>query len=198
MKYYLKLLPVFILFMLFQSVVSADDDKNNIWNNQNTAVFNKGFENQKAVSDNKLKKTVEQIKERSLTKKQKKFKEQFKPLSPNYDEEHFKNFVQENYPDPKSQNSHTIMIPLNVYSETGTMIPAGYYKLSCRKEADNKYSLELSQGTKLIISIPAVQTKQDLEQNSINFCNAEIIENNRLRLMYGNIDLNLVAYLYFD
>ena len=41
------------------------------------------------------------------------------------------------------------------------------------------------------------QTKQDLEQDSIDFSNAEIIDGNRLRLVYGSIDLNLVGYLYF-
>ncbi len=198
MRYSFNLIFIFIVCIFLQNIVFAETKTNNQWNNKDTNVFNKGFENQKAVSDNKLKKTIEQIKERSLTKKQRQLKENFKPLSPNYDEEHFKNFVQDNNLDSKSQAAHTVMIPMNVYTETGDVIPSGYYKLSCKKQSENKYSLELSQGTKLIAEIPAIQTKQDLEQESINFCNAEIIENNRLRLMYGNIDLNLIAYLYYD
>ena len=89
------------------------------------------------------------------------------------------------------------MIPALVYTEEGQSIAPGYYKLSCRKLAKDEYVLDLAQGTKTLITVKAYQTKQDLEQDSIDFSNAEIIDGNRLRLVYGSIDLNLVGYLYF-
>ena len=89
------------------------------------------------------------------------------------------------------------MIPAGAYSEQGVYIPTGYYKLSCRKLSENEYVLDLSQGNKKFATIPAKQTQQDLEQDTISFCNAEIIDDNRIRLMYGSIDLNLVGYIYF-
>jgi hypothetical protein len=89
------------------------------------------------------------------------------------------------------------MIPMSAYSEDGITIAPGYYKLSCRKIANNQYVLELSQGTTKVLTVNAIQTKQDLEQDSISFCNAQILDNGRIRLMYGSIDLNLVGYIYY-
>ena len=76
-------------------------------------------------------------------------------------------------------------------------INPGYYKLSCRKIGENTYVLDLSQGSKVVLTVEAKETKQDLEQDTITFCNAEIIDNGRIRLMFGSIDLNLVGYIYF-
>ena len=56
---------------------------------------------------------------------------------------------------------------------------------------------ELKQGSKLILSVPAFQTEEDLEQNTIQFCNAVILPGGTIRLVYGNIDLNLAGYLYY-
>lgn len=200
MRFITKILVISILCLLPLNIAFAaekQEKQDTTWNSDNTGVFSKGFENQKAVSDNKLKKTIEQVKECSLSAKQRKLKEQMKPLSPAYDEEHFKNFADENDSQSELKKSHTVMIPTSVYGDDGTVIPPGYYKLSCRKTGDNVYVLDLSQGTRLVLSVNAVQTKQDLEQDSINFCNAEIIDGNRVRLMYGSIELNLVGYLYF-
>ena len=132
-----------------------------------------------------------------MTKKQKKIRAQVQPLSPAADSEHFQNFVNNQDPDNQLSQSLTVMIPAAVYSDDGVLIQPGYYKLSCRKLAQNEYVLDLTQGTKRLISVKAKQTVQDLEQDSIAFCNAEIIDDKRMRLVYGSIDLNLVGYLYF-
>ena len=87
---------------------------------------------------------------------------------------------------------------MQAFDENGKTISPGYYKLSCRKLAEDLFVLDLSQGTTRVLTIEAKQTQQDLEQETIQFCKAEIIDNNRIRLMYGSIDLNLVGYLYFD
>ena len=199
MTVYLKI--ILLLFLLFNItfVSYTNDDENSsksVWR-ENYDVFNKGFEDQKPVSDSKLKKTIEQLKERQMTRKQRKIKKEVKPLSPSSDFEHLKDFAQSQSPDDDLSQTLTVMIPMQAYSEDGKYIQPGYYKLSCRKIGENNYVLDLSQGSNCILSIPAIQTKQDLEQETITFCNAEIIDNGRIRLMYGSIDLNLVGYIYF-
>ena len=184
-----------IVFMLSFSCCYAENSDNS---RDASEIFNKGFSNQKLVTDSTFKKTIEEIKERSLTNKQKKIKAMVQPHSPAADGEHFKMFAKSQDPDDELSQSLTVMIPVNAYSDNGILIPAGYYKLSCRKISDNTYVLDLSQGTKRIISVEAAQTQEDLEQESIQFCNAEIISNGRIRLMYGTIDLNLVGYIYYD
>ncbi len=191
-----KIILLFII--IFGSVVCADDklDAKSNWG-ENSDVFNKGFENQKPISDSKLNQTIKMLKERSLTKKQKKIREEVKPLSPSADNEHLKEFARSQSAEDELSQTHTVMIPMQAYSDEGVWIAPGYYKLSCRKISKDEYVLDLSQGNKRILSVPAKQTQQDLEQDTISFCNAEIIDNGRIRLMYGSIDLNLVGYIYF-
>ena len=194
-----KILVFLFLIAIFSTPTFAEDKKETpakAWS-ENQDVFNKGFENQEAVSDTKFKKMIEQLKERSLTRKQKKIRNEVKPLSPSIDEDHLKNFAESQDPDNQLSQTLTVTIPVMAFDETGKTIPPGYYKLSCRKLSENLYVLDLSQGTQRILTIEANQTQQDLEQETIQFCKAEIIENNRIRLMYGSIDLNLVGYLYF-
>ena len=179
-------------------VYSVEEKSSSDYWGESTEVFNKGFENQKPVTNDKLKKTIQMLKERNMTKKEKKFKSQITPITQGYDEEHLKDFVQSQDPDNELSQTLTVMIPMRAYSDDGIYINPGYYKLSCHKLAENDYVLELSQGTTRILTVKAEQTHEDLEQDSISFCNAEILDNGRIRLMYGSIDLNLVGYLYFD
>lgn len=196
----LNILKVFTIFLLLQFLFAyADTDnkaKTSAWG-ENTNVFNSGFTGQEPVTDNKLNQTIKLLKERALTKKQKKIQQEVQPLSPSSDFNHLKSFSEVDE-DNEYANTHTIMIPMQAYTDEGVNIPPGYYKLSCRKIGENEYMLDLSQGTKRVLSVRAKQTSQDLEQDSISFCDAEIISNNRIRLMYGSINLNLVGYLYFN
>lgn len=195
-KYLRFIILIFLLFNISFVSIAEEDVSSSLWG-ENSDVFNQGFEDQKPVSDSKLKKTIQQIKERQMTRKQRKIKEEVQPLSPSSDFEHLKNFTQSQSPDDELSQTLTVMIPMQAYSEDGKYIQPGYYKLSCRKIGENNYVLDLSQGNKFVLSVSAVQTKQDLEQETITFCNAEIIDNGRIRLMYGSIDLNLVGYIYF-
>lgn len=176
---------------------ATENDKTTSQWGESTSVFNTGFENQEAVSDSKLKKAIQAIKENNLSRKQKKIRAEVKPLSPSSDIDHLKEFTETQSPDDELSQTLTVMIPMPAYSDDGIWIQPGYYKLSCRKIGNNDYVLDLSQGPKKVMSVPAKQTKQDLEQDTIAFCNAEIIDNGRIRLMYGSIDLNLVGYIYY-
>lgn len=193
----MKIVKYFVLFLVIvfysASVYSADTST---WG-ENSSVFNEGFDNQKAISDSTLKKAVDMLKDRQLTFKQRRQKREVKPNAPMYDVDYLKNFTDSTSPDDELNNSLTVMIPTKSYSDDGKIVSPGYYKLSCRKISTNEYVLDLSQGTTVILTVPAVQTNEDLKQEAVTFCNAEVIDNGRIRLMYGNIDLNLVGYIYF-
>lgn len=195
-----KIIIVILCLLLCQFSAFAKEEKDSSRASQwgeNSSVFNQGFEDQEAVSDTKLKKTLDKLKEHNLSRKQRRIQREVNPLSPLIDMEHLKDFTQSQDPDDELSQTHTVMIPVRAYSEEGIYISPGYYKLSCNKVATNEYILELSQGTKKVLSVKAQQTTQDLEQETITFCNAEIIDHERIRLVYGSIDLNLVGYLYF-
>ncbi len=190
-----KILNLFLIFLLFNFALCTYSAETS-WG-ENSEVFNQGFQDQKAVSDSKLKNTIKTLKDMNLSRKQKKMQKEVQPLSPTYDSDYLKNFADTEAPDSQLNNSHTVMIPMQAYSEDGRYISPGYYKLSCRKIGENKYVLDLSQGNEVVLTVEAIQTQQDLEQESVSFCNAEILDKGRIRLMYGTIDLNLVGYIYF-
>lgn len=196
-----KILITTLSLLLLSSFAVADETEketsNSAWG-ENTSVFNSGFEDQEAVSDTKLKKVIEQLKERNLSRKQRRIRNDVQPLSPSVDMQHLQDFTQLQDPEDELSQTLTVTIPVKAYNEEGKYIAPGYYKLACHKVADNEYILELSQGTKKILTVKTQQTTQDLEQETIQFCNAEIIDGNRIRLMYGSIDLNLIGYLYFN
>ncbi len=193
-----QFLIIFILIFVSNISFAADDKKSNTseWG-ENSSVFNDGFGNQKPVSDKKMHEAIDKLKERMLTRKQRRIKNEVQPLSPSSDFEHLKEFAESQSPDDALTQTHTVLIPMQAYSEDGILIQPGYYKLSCRKIGEENYVLDLSQGTKVLLTVSAKQTQQDLEQETITFCNAEIIDNGRIRLMFGSIDLNLVGYIYF-
>ncbi len=195
-KHILFFVLFFCIFAQVTNVNAKETDSSKVWG-ENTQVFNKGFTGQEPVSDNKFQQTLKMMKERSLTKKQKKIKEQITPLSPYEETDYLNTYTKQNIDSLEAENSHTVMIPVKVYNEEGNFINPGYYRLSYRKLSKDEYVIDLSQGANKLISVKAFQTKEDLNQESISFGNAEIIDNSRIRLIYGNIDLNLVGYLYF-
>lgn len=192
-----KLLLSLIILTSFNIAFAAEEKSSNSEWGEKSSIFNTGFENQKAVSDKKMHDVIDKLKERALSRKQRKIKNEVKPLSPSSDSEHLKEFAESQSVDDALSQTHTVMIPMQAYSEDGIYIQPGYYKLSCRKIGENTYVLDLSQGTKVVMTVEAKQTQQDLEQDTITFCNAEIIDNGRIRLMFGSIDLNLVGYIYY-
>lgn len=192
-----KLLIIILLFFISTSSFAEEKDSVKSEWGENSSVFNDGFQNQKPVSDKKMQEAIDKLKERMLTRKQRRIKSEVQPLSPSSDFEHLKEFAESQSPDDALSQTHTVLIPMQAYSEDGISIQPGYYKLSCRKIGEQIYVLDLSQGTKVLLTVSAKQTQQDLEQETITFCNAEIIDNGRIRLMFGSIDLNLVGYIYF-
>lgn len=193
-----KLILSIALLTVSANICYCEEDKSpsEVWG-ENSSVFNSGFENQKPVSNSKLQKAIDAIKQNQLSRKQRQIQQEVNPLSPSIDTKHLESFVNSQDPDNQLSQTLTVLIPVEAFDENGKKITPGYYKLACRKIYKDTYVLELSQGTKKILEVKAHQTEQDLEQDTIQFCNAEIIDNKRVRLMYGSLDLNLVGYLYF-
>lgn len=194
MKMFLTLL--FFIFISSVCIAEEENKPSSAWG-ENSSVFNSGFENQEPVSNSKLQKAIDAIKQNQLSRKQRRIQQEVNPLSPSIDNQHLENFVNAQDPDNQLSQTLTVLIPVEAYDEKGKKIAPGYYKLACRKIYKDTYVLELSQGTQKILEVKALQTEQDLEQDTIQFCNAEIIDDHRVRLMYGSLDLNLVGYLYF-
>lgn len=94
-----------------------------------------------------------------------------------------------------ANHTPTILFPSNLRSYEGEYIPAGYYKLNY-VEKDKEHYIVVTQGRTVIAKLNMQQTNENFEDESIQF--AKIIPNDEesMKLIYGNLDLNLVKKLY--
>lgn len=185
---------ILLIFLIFLVPTAFGDDSDAFMAGQK--VMQEGFSGQKAVTDGKFHKTIEMLKERQLSAKQKRERNRVVPLSPAASEEHFKEF---SHISDGNDISHTltVMIPVAAYTEFGQLIQPGYYKLSCKRMSDNRYVLQLTQDSDTVYTVLAENTPEDLNQETINFCNAELSKDEKsIRLIYGNLGLNLIGYIY--
>jgi len=189
---YFKIFIIF--FILLQTAGYCETSSDAFIEGQK--VMQEGFSGQKAVTDGKFKKTIDMLKERQLSAKQKRERNRVVPLSPAASEEHLKEFS--NIADGNDiSHTLTVMIPVQAYTDYGQLIQPGYYKLSCKKTSENKYVLQLTQDSNTVYTVMAENTPEDLNQETINFCNAELSKDEKsIKLVYGNLGLNLVGYIY--
>ena len=94
-----------------------------------------------------------------------------------------------------ANHSPIILFPANLRSYEGEYIPAGYYKLNCIKK-NNKHYIIVSQGRKTYATLEMQPTKENFESDSIQFAEIRSNDNESMKLIYGNLDLNLEKNLY--
>lgn len=203
---YLIVVFFFICFV-FQGLslsVLADDDLdslNDTWDSVNTNKIDNAIMQQKPVSDEEFNKTVQQLREQ---RKKKKFKffwqssDEGQPLTK-------PSFMPKNAPPEVDTNDFmsvqdivkttpTIMIPTDVITEYGSIVSAGFYKLSIQKIQDDIYNLLLIQGPNVVAKVNAYKTDEEFSPNELNFAKALLLKD-RIKLIYGSLDLNLEGYL---
>lgn len=95
-----------------------------------------------------------------------------------------------------AEHSPTILFPVQLHSFEGDIIPAGYYKLSYQQK-DNKHFIVVSQGRKVYATLEMENSNENFARDSIQFAELKQFDEEKMRLIYGNLDLNLVKDLYF-
>ena len=187
------ILILLLLFVTPMCKAEGADSMSGTWDSFGKTIDG-SFNNVKPVTDELFNKTIEEIKSRGKKNKKKK-KNEIIPLSPvpHKTDIYDNNEMQSLY--NKLQHTPTIMIPTNVITDNGTLMPTGYYKLSNKKSPDNKYYLVFSQGNSQIAENHAIQTEEDYKQKDINFVDVIPISDNYIKVIYGTIDLNLETIL---
>lgn len=94
-----------------------------------------------------------------------------------------------------ANHSPTILFPANLRSYEGEYIPAGYYKLNY-VEKDKKHYLIISQGRNIFAKLKMKQTSENFGLDSIQFAEIRPYNDEMMKLIYGNLDLNLEKTLY--
>ena len=94
-----------------------------------------------------------------------------------------------------ANHSPIILFPVNLRSYEGEFIPAGYYKLNYTEKDKNHY-IVISQGRKICAKLLMNPTSENFESDSIQFAEIRPYNSEMMKLIYGNLDLNLEKDLY--
>lgn len=91
----------------------------------------------------------------------------------------------------------TIMIPTYCVTDAGEEIAPGHYTMEYIVDSTGTDWLVLSQGTHQVAKIAPEQSNAAEDETTINYAYA-VGKNNRITLLYGNMDIAVEATLYVE
>ena len=151
--------------------------------------FDNSIQGQKPITDSEFNKVVKQLEQRKKTKRKKKNEI---PL-PNQMEQNEMSYLKDHL-----ESTITILLPTeSMTKDAKQIIPIGFYKLvaDIDKTKEKNHYINLYQGHRLIAKIEARETLEDFGQESINFAKIIQTDDQRLKVIYGSLDVNLEADL---
>ncbi len=146
--------------------------------------FDNAFAGQKKVTDEDFEKALEQVKSKQKKKKKDKL---FKGKSLN-EEDGGK------YIDKIAGKNLLLRVPVCLINGDGAEIPIGHYKILGKKKSNQIY-LDFFQSSKLIASVPAIETNNDFNKTEINFVQLIPYNEERIKIIYGSIDFNAYSFI---
>ena len=183
-----KLICLLSIYMIFSSVVSADEiNSSTDWGTLSGA--ENAWDGQKIIKPGDYDAVVNELEKRKNAKKIKANKKAGQALMKGTEaSEHdfLSNFV-EQYP----------LLNLTVPIKTSAgEIPTGHYKVIGVKK-NGKVTINLCHAYDVVGKFPAIETEDDFNSEEINFVKIEPVAENVLKLMYGSMKFNAYAYLTY-
>ncbi len=173
-------LILFLLFLLSGGCAFADGD---LWDNYGD---NNAY-GQKAVSDEEFNSVVDKLKEKKYGKK----KNKNIPKGENYRQSNETNFINK-----VDEELPILCIPTPLYADVNHIIPVGHYQIVGEK-VNGEPVIKLYQAHYLIAKLPACETKDDFNQEHINFVDLiQEDDESKVKIIFGNVDFN--AYTILD
>lgn len=191
MKKFLILLLI-VLFSVAPKVMANDVDlpaNGDLWDNWNTSQDMYGQD--KSVSDEEFDKVIDKLKE-----KRDKLKNRFKKSPIPKGEE----FSQSNETDVLTEHAEkdtslpVLCVPVDLAIGEG-VLPVGHYQIKGEKEG-NSVTLSFYQAQHLMAKVPAIETTDDFEEETITFADWKLEGENKIKVIYGSMEFN--AYTYLD
>lgn len=143
------------------------------------------FQGQKQITDEDFEKTYQKIK----AKKDKKLKKNQPFKGQTLKEEDSGRYI-----DETAEKELLLGLPVTLETKDGTEIPVGHYKIVGEKINGQIY-LEFFQGYTEVARVPALETKNDYGQSSINFVQLIPYNEDLIKLIYGSVDYNVYSYI---
>ena len=88
-----------------------------------------------------------------------------------------------------------VTIPVEIILKDG-VLPVGHYQLKGEKTDDNNVVLRLYQAQYMMAELPAIETDDDFDEETITFAKWLLEGEDKIKIIYGSIDLN--AYSIVD
>ena len=171
------------LFVCSNYALAEDTDVDSGWDKM--LEFDRSWKtNHKPVSDEEFEKVM------------KKYEKKKKPKKYEFEADETKDSLNDmSILNEISNHSPVLLFPADFTSYEGEYIPAGYYKLNYH-EKDKEHFLVLTQGRKVCAHLKMTPTKDNFKSESIQFAEIRPNDDETMKLIYGNLDLNLYKDLY--
>lgn len=176
-----------IIFLSAQAYCAEDSTTSDEWSD--IGKIQDAWDGQKIITDDMFEKIIKQRTQKPKEKAEKRLKKKLgEPIDPNnsttVNVDTIKNLAQD-YP--------TLLVPKTLLSGE-IIIPPGFYRVLAAESKDGQFFINFYQGSNLIGKIPALETENDFETETINYAKIIYTQNDsRAKIVYGCLDYNLVA-----
>lgn len=184
-----KLLATFFTSLFFLNIPANADDSIPTDEWTDIGKMQEAWDGQEMITDDQFDKIIEQRTKRAKEKAEKKFKKKVgEALVPNIQSETNINTLRE-----IAQDYPTLLVPTTLTYENNSIVP-GFYRVIAAKSKTGNFFINFYQGSNLIAKLPAVETDNDFEAETINYAKIIYTENEqRAKVVYGCLEYNLVA-----
>lgn len=184
-----RFLFLFAFLSVFSVPTLAADDlmyTNDMWDSYGSSI-NQGQE-AKPVSDEEFEKAIKQ-KDAKVNKWRNWAQKRRIPKGENFSKSNETEVLKKEHGEDKSLP--IISLPFEILLPQG-IVPVGHYQVK-GEVIEGKPVLNFYQASDLVARISATETNDDFGQEEILFVNWELIDDNKIRLIYGSLDFNAYA-----
>lgn len=186
-----KKIILFLILSIFALPICAEevdwskyDNIDNAWDGQKV-ITNKQLEETMNALEAKKNKKMNRQKEKAIRK--------VKGSSLHDNMDAHKDSIESQTPLEEAEECQVINIPVN-FIFNGKIIDCGFYKVVGEKKDDGVY-LELYQAHNLVAKIKARETKDDFDQEFIQFVKLIPDTDTRMKLIFGSVAFNAYTYI---
>ncbi len=190
----MRKISLILLILLFSlSLVPAiADDGEDFWD-EPMKVDSAAKSQQKAVTDQEFEKVMKMF-EKKKKKKEEKNRPKGSPVwDANSESEGQQDLVSGALKNQKADYP-TVMIPVTLITPYMSEIPPGFYRILSAKNQEG-YFINFYQGNSLVAKIKAIDTGNDYNQKSLNYAKIIPVNDDYMKVIYGDIDCNIEARL---
>jgi hypothetical protein len=191
----LSVLSLFILLLLSPSVLSEDFSDNN-------SVIEHAWDGQKPITDAEFEKAINTLTEKQKKKDEKTKKKKIRKISGGGTSLHKgleptgEILEQETLKEKGEFDGQLLNIPVDVIVD-GKIMERGYYNVFGEKDKSGDVYLSFYQAHFFKGKVKAKITKNDFDDENLDFVKLEPYDEEYVRIMYGSLDFNAYTYLRY-